>query len=134
MCSSDLVHAQIEEELFYPVAKDAIKEPDLVNEANVEHASAKDLIAQIQESDPSDEMYDAKVKVLGEYIDQDVPAAAVRDLEYVFSSSVARRLVRTEQIDGSETRRVSSVAFQIEEPDRQARSANVREVPSDGVG
>ena len=73
-------------------------------------------------------------RLLGECIDQDIPAAAVRDLEHVFSSSVARRLVRTEQIDGSETRRVSSVAFQIEEPDRQARSANVREVPSDGVG
>lgn len=72
ICLMLTVHAQIEEELFYPAAKEAIKEPDLVNEANVEHASAKDLIAQIQESDPSDEMYDAKVKVLGEYIDHHV--------------------------------------------------------------
>ena len=72
ICMMLTVHAQIEEEIFYPAAKDAIKEPDLVNEANVEHASAKDLIAQIQESDPSDEMYDAKVKVLGEYIDHHV--------------------------------------------------------------
>lgn len=72
ICLMLTVHAQIEEELLYPAAKEAIKEPDLVNEANVEHASAKDLIAQIQESDPSDEMYDAKVKVLDEYIDHHV--------------------------------------------------------------
>ncbi|MCR5868102.1 hemerythrin domain-containing protein [Aquincola sp. J276] len=72
ICMMLTVHAQIEEEIFYPAAKDQIKEADLVNEATVEHASAKDLIAQIQESDPSDEMYDSLVKVLGEYIDHHV--------------------------------------------------------------
>ena len=72
ICAMLTVHAQIEEELFYPAAKEAIKEPDLVDEATVEHASAKDLIAQLRESDPTDELYDAKVKVLGEYIDHHV--------------------------------------------------------------
>lgn len=72
ICMLLTVHAQIEEEIFYPAAKDSIQEEDLVDEATVEHASAKDLIAQLQESDPSDELFDAKVKVLGEYIDHHV--------------------------------------------------------------
>ena len=44
----------------------------MIDEADVEHASAKDLIAQIQESSPAEELYDAKVKVLGEYIEHHV--------------------------------------------------------------
>jgi hemerythrin-like domain-containing protein len=72
ICGLLTVHAQIEEEIFYPAAQDAIKEPDLVDEATVEHASAKDLIAQLQSSDPSEDLFDAKVKVLGEYIDHHV--------------------------------------------------------------
>jgi hemerythrin-like domain-containing protein len=69
VCAMLTVHAQIEEELVYPAAKQALEEDDreLVDEANVEHASAKDLIAQIERGE-SDELFDAKVKVLGEYI------------------------------------------------------------------
>jgi len=72
ICLELTVHAQIEEEIFYPAARAAIKDTDLLDEAEVEHASAKDLIAQIQEADEMDEMVDAKVKVLGEYIDHHV--------------------------------------------------------------
>lgn len=72
ICALLTVHATIEEEIFYPAAQEAIKEPDLVDEAQVEHASAKELIAQIEGSSPADELYDAKVKVLGEYIDHHV--------------------------------------------------------------
>jgi hemerythrin superfamily protein len=72
ICAMLTVHAQIEEEIFYPAAQAGIKEPDLVDEATVEHASAKDLIAQIQSAELADPLYDAKVKVLGEYIDHHV--------------------------------------------------------------
>ncbi len=72
ICMMLTVHATVEEEIFYPAAEDAIKEPDLVDEATVEHAGAKDLIAQIEGSDPSDKFYDARVKVLGEYIEHHV--------------------------------------------------------------
>lgn len=72
ICMELTVHAQIEEEIFYPAVRAAIKEQDLLDEATVEHASAKDLIAQIQSTSEVDDMFDAKVKVLGEYIDHHV--------------------------------------------------------------
>ncbi|KQW65010.1 hemerythrin domain-containing protein [Variovorax sp. Root411] len=72
ICMELTVHAQIEEEIFYPALREAIKETDLLDEAEVEHASAKDLIAQIQEATVFDDKFDAKVIVLGEYIDHHV--------------------------------------------------------------
>jgi hemerythrin superfamily protein len=72
ICAELTAHATAEEEIFYPAARDAIEETDLLDEAEVEHASAKDLIAQIQASSPDDEQFDAKVKVLGEYVNHHV--------------------------------------------------------------
>ena len=72
ICTMLTVHATIEEEIFYPAAREAEVEEDLLDEAEVEHASAKDLIAQIQSMSPDDELYDAKVKVLGEYVNHHV--------------------------------------------------------------
>ena len=72
ICQELKVHATIEEEIFYPALRTAIKETDLLAEAEVEHAGAKDLIAQIESATQADEMFDAKVKVLGEYIDHHV--------------------------------------------------------------
>ena len=72
ICQELTVHAQIEEEIFYPALRAALKETDLLDEAAVEHQSAKDLIAQIQAASEPDDMFDAKVKVLGEYIDHHI--------------------------------------------------------------
>ena len=68
ICAMLTVHTTIEEEIFYPAARAALKEQDLLDEAEVEHASAKALIEQIESASPDSELYDAKVKVLGEYI------------------------------------------------------------------
>jgi len=68
ICRMLTVHSTIEEEFFYPAARKAGVDPDLLDEAGVEHASVKRLIAQIEASDPDDRLYDAKVKVLGEYV------------------------------------------------------------------
>ena len=68
ICAELKVHAQIEEEIFYPAAREALEQEDLIDEATVEHASAKDLIAQIEQSGSGDDLFDAKVTVLGEYI------------------------------------------------------------------
>ena len=72
ICNELTIHATIEEEIFYPAVRDAIDDGDLLDEAEVEHASAKDLIAQIESMDVSDDKYAAKVIVLGEYIDHHV--------------------------------------------------------------
>ncbi|WP_293779360.1 hemerythrin domain-containing protein [uncultured Oxalicibacterium sp.] len=72
ICEELTIHAMVEEELFYPTAREFIKDQDMFNEAEVEHASAKDLIAQIEEMDGDEEMYDATVKVLSEYIEHHV--------------------------------------------------------------
>ncbi|BEU94695.1 hemerythrin domain-containing protein [Acidovorax sp. DW039] len=72
ICTELTIHAQLEEEIFYPALREAIKETDLLAEAEVEHQTAKDLIAQIQAAEMVDEAFDAKVKVLGEYIDHHV--------------------------------------------------------------
>ena len=72
ICRELSVHATVVEEIFYPAARKVIKDNPLMNEATVEHAGAKDLIAQIRGMDAGDEMFDAKVTVLGEYIDHHV--------------------------------------------------------------
>ena len=71
ICQELTVHAQVEEEIFYPALREAIKDTDILDEAEVEHQSAKELIAQIQ-AGGEQEKVDAKVKVLGEYIDHHV--------------------------------------------------------------
>src|SRR4029453_1155902 len=68
ICAELTAHATAEEEIFYPAAREALDDADLIDEAEVEHASAKDLIAQIQSASPADELFDHKAKVLGEYI------------------------------------------------------------------
>jgi hemerythrin superfamily protein len=70
ICRMLTVHAQIEEELLYPAARDVLGSEDahLVAEARVEHASLKDLIGQIEDREQMDEQYEAKVRVLGEYV------------------------------------------------------------------
>jgi hemerythrin superfamily protein len=72
ICLMLTVHATTEEEIFYPAARAAIDDEDLLDEAEVEHGSAKELIAQIEASTPDEPLYDAKVKVLGEYVQHHV--------------------------------------------------------------
>jgi hemerythrin superfamily protein len=68
ICQALTVHTEIEEEIFYPAFLQATKDKDMHHEAIVEHDGAKKLIAEIQESDPSDDYFDAKVHVLSEMI------------------------------------------------------------------
>jgi hypothetical protein len=72
VCGMLKVHMAIEEEIFYPAARAAGVEPDEMDEAYVEHASGKELIAQISAGKPGDDYYDAKVKVLSDLIEHHV--------------------------------------------------------------
>jgi hemerythrin superfamily protein len=73
ICAALEVHAEIEEEVFYPAAREALKKNgDLIDEAEVEHTSVKELIAKIKGGAPGDSMWEAEVKVLGEYVNHHV--------------------------------------------------------------
>lgn len=70
ICVALTVHAQVEEEIFYPAVRKAISQgADMIDEATVEHASAKELIAQILSMGADEDLFDATVKVLSEQID-----------------------------------------------------------------
>jgi hemerythrin superfamily protein len=68
ICTELTVHAQVEEEIFYPAVKAALKDKELIPEAQVEHQTLKDLIAQVENAEPEGEMFDAKIKVMSEYV------------------------------------------------------------------
>ncbi len=101
ICTALTVHTTIEEEIFYPAVRKAIADADLMDEALVEHAGAKELVAQLESMDAEDDLYDARVTVLGEQIDHHVeeeegemfPKAkkAKLDLEALGASMAARK-------------------------------------------
>jgi hemerythrin superfamily protein len=68
ICTDLTVHAQIEEEIFYPAVRLALKDKALVPEAAVEHASIKSIIAQVEGAEPDGEEFEAKITVLHEYV------------------------------------------------------------------
>ena len=85
ICLELSVHAEIEEEIFYPACEGKVDE-DLLKESYVEHDAAKVLIAEISAGEPSDEFYDSKVKVLSEEIEHHVQEEEKR-LEGLFAQA-----------------------------------------------
>jgi hemerythrin superfamily protein len=107
-CMELTVHAQIEEELFYPFLRE--QDPkvfgDLLNEALVEHASAKDLISQLEAADPTDELYDAKFTVLGEYVNHHVE----EEEDQLFVKVISKKIDLRELLPELEQRKESLMA------------------------
>ena len=68
VCDELKVHTTLEEEIFYPAVREAIEDEDLMNEASVEHETAKMLIEQLENMEPDDPNYYATFTVLGEYV------------------------------------------------------------------
>jgi hemerythrin-like domain-containing protein len=68
VCDDLRVHTTLEEEIFYPAVRDAIEDEDIMNEATVEHETAKTLIEQLENMEPDDPNYYATFTVLGEYV------------------------------------------------------------------
>ena len=108
ICAELTIHATIEEEIFYPAVREGIDDEDLMDEADVEHASAKDLIAQLESASPGDDHYDAKVTVLGEMIEHHVKeeegemfpkARSAIDVDEVGAELAARKAELTEEVE-----------------------------------
>jgi hemerythrin superfamily protein len=72
VCGDLLIHMAIEEAIFYPAAREAIDDKELLNEAEVEHDGAKELIRELGDIKPDDPMFDAHMKVLSEQIEHHV--------------------------------------------------------------
>lgn len=90
ICLELTIHAQIEEEIFYPACEGKVDE-DLLQEAYVEHDGAKVLIAEIEAGGPDDDFYDAKVSVLSEQIEHHVEEEEKR-MEGMFSQARHARI------------------------------------------
>ena len=67
-CTQLTIHAEIEEELFYPAMRDVLDDMSLLDEAQVEHDMARQLIDELESMEPDEDLYDAKFTVLGEYV------------------------------------------------------------------
>ena len=106
VCEALTAHTTVEEEIFYPAVRAAIEDDDLMNEAQVEHNSARDLIELLEGMDATDPMYAATFTVLGEYVlhhakeeeDEMFPSArkAEIDLEQLGEQIRARKEELTE--------------------------------------
>jgi hemerythrin-like domain-containing protein len=90
VCEELKVHTTLEEEIFYPALREAIEDQDIMNEAQVEHETAKMLIEQLENMGPDDPNYHATFTVLGEYVkhhakeeeDEMFPQARKTDLDF----------------------------------------------------
>lgn len=88
ICTELTVHAQVEEEIFYPAVKAALRDKALVPEATVEHATLKKLISQIEGQEPEGEMFAARMMVLSEYVKHHVKEEQTEMFPKVKSSNL----------------------------------------------
>jgi hypothetical protein len=88
ICIELTIHAKLEEELFHPAVREALRDDDLVDEAEGQHGSQRELVARILATRPEDALYDARVAVLAEYVERHVR----QEREQVFNRALASRL------------------------------------------
>ena len=120
VCKALTIHAQIEEELFYPAMRRQEEDAsDLVDEAAVEHQTLKNLVAELLDATPGDDLYDAKVKVLSEYVKHHVkeeegemfPMARKADMDLdALGKKLRERKGELESAPARATRRTSRTA------------------------
>jgi hypothetical protein len=88
ICIELTIHAKLEEELFHPAVREALHDDELVDEAEGQHGSQRELVARILATPPEDALYDARVAVLAEYVERHVR----QEREQVFNRALASRL------------------------------------------
>jgi iron-sulfur cluster repair protein YtfE (RIC family) len=130
-CSELEIHAQLEEELFYPAVRENIADADLVAEAEVEHKSAKQLIADLKNMSPEDEKYAATFKVLGEYVKHHVR----EEEQEMFKQLERTKIDWSAMLEAMQSRRQEMIgeggmapepALEIESPKRRAAPSRGR--------
>lgn len=114
ICAKLTMHAQIEEEVVYPELRAAIDQPELIDESEIEHSTAKDLIAQLEEMEADDPEMDLTVETLAQCIRAHVakeesevfPMAreAGVDVERIAAAIEALKLELTEEQTGTSAR------------------------------
>jgi hemerythrin superfamily protein len=124
ICDALTVHAAIEEQYFYPAARSASgegeEEDDMLDEAEVEHSHIKEIVQQLKDGNEDDPLCDAKVKVLGEYVDHHVEEEEnelfpkLRKLKDSFDGVYAQMVELREQLEAGES------AFAVGEPEPAA--------------
>jgi hemerythrin superfamily protein len=88
ICMELTIHARLEEELFYPVVREALHDADVMDEVEEQHGSQREFVAQILATSADDALYDAKVSVLAEYVERHVR----QEREQVFNRALAARV------------------------------------------
>lgn len=130
-CQELTIHAQIEEEIFYPAIRDGIEDDDLMAEAEVEHASAKDLIAQLESMQPDDDLYDARFTVLGEFIDHHVK----EEQDEMFPKAKKAKLdLKALGEDLAQRKNELRAELGMDDPDLEDRETEIVEQPRRAVG
>jgi hemerythrin superfamily protein len=117
-CKALATHAQIEEEIFYPALRRAADADDALDEADVEHSHVKELVAQLEESGPQDDLFAARFKVLSEYVQHHVKeeestifsAARKADLDLV---ELGQQLVARKEELGANDRPIDAAAVAV---------------------
>jgi hypothetical protein len=88
ICMELTIHARLEEELFYPAVREALHDEELLDEAEEQHGSQREFVAQILATSPDDALYDARVAVLSDYVERHVR----QEREQVFNRVLASRM------------------------------------------
>jgi hypothetical protein len=132
ICNELTIHAEIEEEIFYPAVRNAIEDADLMDEALVEHAGAKELIAQLEGSSADDELYSAKVTVLGQQIDHHIQEEERRMFREakkakVDTSAIGAKMVKRKMALMEEMEVNGGAAQQDEEDDSTSKKQRTAE-------
>jgi hemerythrin superfamily protein len=108
VCEDLKAHTTLEEEIFYPAVRPEIEDDDLMNEAQIEHQSAKDLIQQLESLEPDDPLYVPTFTVLGEYVTHHIKEEegemfpAVKKLDIDLEALAAQMKQRKEELVAAE--------------------------------
>ena len=114
VCEDLTVHTTLEEEIFYPAVREAIDDEDLMNEAAVEHETARMLIEQLQNMGPDDPNYFATFTVLGEYV-----LHHVKEEEGEMFPEVKKTDLDLEELGGRMRARMEDLMGDMEEEEKE---------------